>query len=133
MSKTIENWRRLALVRAGAADTDVTVEVWDKDGVAIPLVGSSALGGVTLTISSTAKGLIKFLITAGYTVAKNGGWADVAGAAIRVDPLAADGVAFNFGATVDGSGTNGIATAAPVAAGPRILDPGDLMEFGGTS
>lgn len=115
--------QNLALIRGGASDATVQVEFWDSEGKTVVVDSASSK---QLTISSTAKSLDKFLVDASVT----GGVPDSAiGGRMLV---LTNSICVNTGGSDDGTGTNGLASAAaaPTANSPRRYIAGDAFEFG---
>lgn len=108
----------VALIRGGASDATVQVEFWDVDGKTL---ATNSASSQTITVSSTAKGLNSFL-TGGIPTGTVGGLALVLTNSICV----------NTGGSNDGTGTNGLASAAvaPTANSPRRYVAGDSFMFG---
>lgn len=123
------------MVRAGSTDATVAVEFHNVYGEMIE--AKSGTGTATVTVSSTAKSLAKFLIDAGYTSLPG-----LAPGTVSHNPLttAAFGrlrvltgaIYSNYGGSRDASGTNGFSDAdlAPTSSSAGYLRAGDIALIG---
>lgn len=142
----IERPGHLCLVSAGG-NINAYLELWDANSRTLAFVNlttGALVGAIQLAVTNVAQSAAWMAQQAGFggvspaplnAITCLGFPNNVVGGMLYLDSAASSGLVYNFAGTADGSvgAGNGIAvgSAGPVFFGPRILQPGGTLQFGG--